>query len=112
MPFLENVTWTGFRHKSTQIGRMFDLLLGESRGVTRLDGARVKFGAAMFEPAVFPKQRWCSKETTFDIMLEFFGGPRSDSVLHAVIRRPHIAKAPGKMNLPCPSSLRPGVKVV
>jgi len=42
-------------------------------------GARIKFGAPMFEPEVFRKQMCCIEESTCDTV-GIFGAPRSDAV--------------------------------
>jgi len=44
-------------------------------GATRLDGARVKLGAPVFEPEVFRKQMYCIEESTCDIFATFWRPP-------------------------------------
>ena len=45
-------------------------------GVTRLDGARCKFGAPMFETEVFQKLMHCIEESTCDIVWTFRRSPQ------------------------------------
>jgi len=69
------------------------------RGVTWLDGARVKklVWRPMFEPEIFWKQMHCIEEST--------------CYIDGTFRRSHSDSVPGELCPPCPPSLRPWFRV-